>query len=185
MKTEDTSHALKTQEKWIALSREEVKHIFAYYLILFIAALISVVRFIFYYTSIESTEVELGWILIFAFISGLLGATFYYIRKLYKSCIQQLFITDLKTDELFASLGAKIYFYFRPIMGATLALLVILGVYGGFFVLLEQPAINSEKFFIFVAIFSFLIGFSNGKVIIKLDNSTNTVAEMINVHKGE
>lgn len=184
METKNNLHALTNQEKWIVLSRKEVKHIFVYYLILLAVALISTVCFIFYFTATKSADVKLGLICIFAFINGILGSTFYYIRKLYKTCIQQLVIEDSKADALITSLGAKAYFYFRPIMGATLALLIILGVYGGFFVLFDQPAINADKFFVFVAIFSFLVGFSNGKIILKIDNSTSRIAEMISVHKG-
>lgn len=70
-------------------------------------------------------------------------------------------------------------------MGATLSTLAVLGIYGGFFVLIDQPAINSEKFYLFVVIIAFLIGFSNGKVIVKLDNSTDRIAEMINMYDAE
>ena len=77
------------------------------------------------------------------------------------------------------ALGAKVYFYFRPIMGATLALFIILGIYGGFFFLQDQPAINTEKFYIFTALVAFIVGFSNGNIIVQLDRSKDKITEMI------
>ena len=41
-----------------------------------------------------------------------------------------------------------------------------------------EPSINDEKFYIFSAIFSFVVGFSNGKIIVRLDNSSDKIAEL-------
>ncbi len=179
----ENPHALPTQEKWIILSRKEVKHIFVYYFIIFVASLIAVGAFICY--CISRTPVNIAILLPFAFVCGLLGSTFYYIRKLYKSCIQLIIDTKNSEDSIVA-LGAKVYFYFRPIMGATLAALIILGIYGGFFFLQDKPAIDTEKFYIFSVIIAFVVGFSNGSIIDKLDRSKVKIAEMINTgNEGE
>lgn len=179
MSTQTNSHKLPNQEKWITLTSSEVKHIFAYYIVIFLISLIAMIAFIRHFTLVDSSEIGMINTVLFSFSCGLLGGTFYYIRKLYKSCIQLLFSTEAQVTTNIKSLGVKVYFYFRPIMGAVLSILVILGVYGGFFVLLEQPAINSDKFYIFVALLSFATGFSNGKLIVKLDNTTDKIAEMI------
>lgn len=131
---------------------------------------------------IELLKKNLGVLLIFSFVCGLIGSTFYYIRKLYKSCIQLLVDTENEGNSII-TLGAKIYFYFRPIMGATLAAFSVLGVYGGFFFLQDSPDINSEKFIIFSAIFSFVIGFSNGNVIVKLDKGKEKIANIFKFDK--
>ena len=68
-------------------------------------------------------------------------------------------------------------------MGAVLSFIIILGIYGGFFFLQDQPSINEEKFLIFSAIFSFIIGFSNGKIIVRLDSSSEKIAELIKFTK--
>lgn len=179
MGTQTNSHKLPNQEKWITLTFSEVKHIFAYYIVIFLISLIAMIAFIRHFTLVDSSEIKMTDTVLFSFICGLLGGTFYYIRKLYKSCIQLLFSTEAQVTTSIKSLGVKVYFYFRPIMGGVLSILVILGVYGGFFVLLEQPAINSDKFYIFVVLLSFATGFSNGKLIVKLDNTTDKIAEMI------
>lgn len=171
------SHLLSRQEKWIKLSITEVKHIFTYYFILFFMSFIGAGIMICFF--IDIIEKQLGVLLIFSFFCGMIGSTFYYIRKLYKSCIQLLVDSKDNADSIMA-VGAKVYFYFRPIMGATLAVFIILGIYGGFLILQNNPEINSEKFFIFSAIISFIIGFSNGSIIVKLDNSKDKIAEIIN-----
>ena len=175
-------HTLPTQEKWIKLSAKEIKHIFIYYFITFLMSLLSA-GLIFYYGMYDLVG-NIGMILIFAFICGLLGSTFYYIRKLYKSCIQFLVDTEANISSIVA-LGAKVYFYFRPIMGATLAVLTILGIYGGFFFLQNQPAIDTERFFIFSALVSFFVGFSNGDIIINLDKGKSKFTDIIKIGKEE
>lgn len=178
----NNSHELSTQEKWIKLSKNEVKHLFAYYFIIFFASLISVGIIVYKYfqTSLDN----IGMILLLSFASGLLGSTFYYIRKLYKSCIQLLVDTQEKDDTV-ASIGAKAYFYFRPIMGATLSAFIILGVYCGFFFLQDQPTINTDRFLAFSAILSFVVGFSNGNIVVKLDKSRDKITDIIKIGKEE
>lgn len=187
MSSKINQHALKNQEKWIKLNKKEVKSIFIYYGILFSGALSAIV-FIINKLSLQPSMIENGNnvlgimnIIYLAFFSGLFGSTFYYIRKLYKSCIQLLVKYEIGEDAEIQALGAKVYFYCRPIMGAALSMLVVLGIYGGFFVLLDQPTINADKFYLFIIIIAFLFGFSNGKIIIKLDNSTDKIADMIKI----
>ena len=176
----ENPHALSTQEKWINLSRKEIKHIVIYYCSVFIISLIVFGIIIYRFIGIQTDNI--GMLLILSFDCGLLGSTFYYIRKLYKSCIQLLVDTENNINSVVA-LGAKVYFYFRPIMGATLALFIILGIYGGFFFLQDQPAINTEKFYIFTALVAFIVGFSNGNIIVQLDRSKDKITEMIKLGK--
>lgn len=180
MSAERNGHALPNQEKWIVMSRAEIKRIFEYYIVLFLISLLAVLLFIRYFELIEKDKIGIFCIVLFSFSCGILGGTFYYIRKLYKSCIQSLVNDIAETSTSIESIGAKVYFYFRPIMGAVLSIFITLGVYAGVFVLLDQPAINSDKFYIFVGILAFISGFSNGKLIVKLDNTTDKFVEKFN-----
>ena len=115
----------------------------------------------------------------FACPGGLLGAIVYYIRKLYKSCIQNL-IEDISDDAaLFRKIGAKMYFYIRPIISAILAILVDMGIIAGFYFIINQPEINNNKFFLFIVLISFFIGFSNGKIIINMEKQSGNIADFI------
>lgn len=181
MEEEKKNHALPTQEKWIDLSSEEVKHIFWYYAGLFLGAIIFCAVNIIVGFTLSETGIVLHRLMEISFSFGLLGSTFYYIRKLYKSCIQ--LIIKHRQDGKTATLGAKAYFYLRPIMGAVLAFIICLGIYGGFFFLQDQPSLNTGKFYIFSAVISFFVGFSNGKFITRIDNSSDKIAEMIQITK--
>lgn len=171
----DNKHTLPTQDKWIHLSKKEIKHIFIYYGVVFMVSLLAFGVIIYHFVSIQTDNI--GLLLIFSFVCGLLGSTFYYIRKLYKSCIQFL-VTESNVNEIIA-IGAKVYFYFRPIMGATLAVLIILGIYGGFFFLQDQPEINTERFYIFTSLVAFIVGFANGNIIVQLDRNKEKVSELM------
>lgn len=175
-------HALPNQEKWIQLTRAEVKHIFIYYAVLFTLSVVGVGIYISIFSAAKSGQIGLILLVTFAAACGLMGSTSYYIRKLYKSCIQRL--VDTCGADPVVSLGAKAYFYFRPLFGSVLAALVTLGIYGGFFVLQEQPTIIAERFYIFIALISFVVGFSNGKFIVKLDNSAEKIIEKIITKEG-
>lgn len=170
-------HALPNQEKWIKLSVSEIRHIFVYYIIIFLFSLAGAIWAVCYKFTSPTTTVNLHYLVSFSLVFGLLGSTFYYIRKLYKSCIQ-LLVSTVDDRVSVASLGAKIYFYMRPIMGAVLSFIIILGIYGGFFFLQNQPSIDGGKFYIFSAILSFIIGFSNGKVIVRLDHSADKISHL-------
>ena len=177
----NTVHQLPNQEKWIKLTEDEVKHIFLYYILLFVGSLIAL--FICFFVYMPKQECDLHDLLIISVVCGLLGSTIYYIRKLYKSCIQLL--VDTSASDAIAAMGAKAYFYFRPFIGATLAIFVTMGVYGGFFFLQEKPEINSQRFMIFVALVSFVVGFANGSLIIRLDKGKEKIADMVKLGKEE
>ena len=76
-------HALPIQEKWIKLTAKEVKHIFIYYIILFFTAFVLCARMINDLFPPAETGIKLIELSSFSFVFGLLGSTFYYIRKLY------------------------------------------------------------------------------------------------------
>lgn len=175
-------HALLTQKKWIQLSRKELKHIFIYYSIIFMLSLIGFGVLLAFFIDVKDDSI--GMILLLSFVCGLLGSTFYYIRKLYKSCIQLLVDTENNVDSIMA-LGTKVYFYFRPIMGATLAAFIVLGIYCGFFFLQDHPTINTEKFYYFTALIAFIVGFSNGNIIDQMDRNKDKITQFLKLGKEE
>ena len=180
---EKNSHLLPLQEKWIKLSKGFINGLFIYYGLLFIfSMLFSGIR-LSRFSSLSENTIPLSQIIIQSFLCGLLGSSFYYFRKLYKSCIQLLVDPESKDGEI-ASIGVKAYFVGRPIMGAVISVVAILIVYSGLFFLVDNPMIIQDKFYIFISIFSFLFGFSNGKLIVKLDKSKDKIAENIDFSKG-
>lgn len=181
--SEASSHLLPLQEKWIKLSKKFIKGLFIYYGIIFAVSMFFSGQNLSHFTNLSEEIIPLSQIIVQSFLCGLLGSSFYYIRKLYKSCIQLLVDSESEDCEI-ASIGVKAYFIGRPIMGAVISVVAILIIYSGLFFLVDSPKIIQDKLFIFISIFSFVFGFSNGKLIIKLDKSRDKIAENIDFSKG-
>ena len=177
--TQKNTHSLSRQEQWIKMSYKEVKHVFTYYFILLVISLLWVTFSVLYHFEFS----KLGFsnvvgIFMFAYPSGVLGADIYYIRKLYKSCIQNLIEEPIsKDDQKITKIGAKVYFYIRPIISGILSILINIGIITGFYIINNQNDINNEYFFLLIILISFYIGFSNGKVIIRIEKHS---ADIIN-----
>ena len=176
-------HSLPTQEKWINMTAKEIRHLFAYYIIiLFVSLLWMTISTLYHYVWSETGFPNVTGIFMFSFPSGVLGASVYYIRKLYKSCIQKLVVcipSDPDSEAYIRKIGAKIYFYFRPIISGILAILASIALVAGFYIVNNQPSVNNEKFFLFVILISFYIGFCNGKLILKMERQGNDVINAI------
>ena len=119
---------LNEQEQWIHLNLNECKHLFLYYFLsLLVSFVIFIASIIFHYT-ISSFNQIIGLIL-FSILGGLMGSNIYYIRKLYKSCIQFLISpSEENFEHEIRKIGAKAYFYTRPIISAILSLLISLEI---------------------------------------------------------
>lgn len=189
-------HALPNQERWINLNESEVKHLFVYYIILLIFSMLWLSFSVLYHYELGSKGFSniLG-VFMFAFPAGVAGATIYYIRKLYKSCIQNLVYPISDTQDIDArirKIGTKMYFYLRPVISGILALLIDMGIIAGFCFINNQPDIDNNKFFLFVIIVSFYVGFGNGKIILNMEKKSEDVVgfifkgkENINGEKGQ
>ena len=70
MSTQTNSHKLPNQEKWITLTSSEVKHIFAYYIVIFLISLIAMIAFIRHFTLVDSSEIEMTNTVLFSFTCG-------------------------------------------------------------------------------------------------------------------
>ena len=174
---------IENEEKkaWIKLSRNEAKHIFAYYCCLIMIALPYTGMLIAELSKEKTEEIGLMELVLVAFATGLLSSTCYYIRKLYKACIQK--VVNVEGTNTIESLGAKVYFYFRPLMGAILAGFVALGIYGGFFVFQSSPSLDADRVWVFIALISFMVGLSNGKIFDELDKNAGKFAQMLSMNK--
>ncbi len=177
------SHLLPLQEKWINMSPKEIRRLFGYYIIILSISLLGLVfSIVYHYDLSKNGFTESQGILAFAFPGGVLGASIYYIRKLYKSCIQGIVVDnskDTSTEAQLRKIGAKMYFYLRPLISGILAIIVSIAIIAGFFVINNQPSINNEKFFLFIALISFYIGFCNGKIIIKMEQHSNEAIDSV------
>ena len=183
-----TNHKLDNQEKWIFLEKNEIKHLFIYYITVLILSFFWLCFSLVFNFEIHNNGFsKLIGILMFDFPSGVLGATIYYIRKLYKSAIQNL-VNDssiLLENTYYRKLGAKIYFYFRPIISGILSIIINIGIISGIFFVNAGQEFDNSNFFLISVIISFFVGYSNGKLILKLDRyGENVINNIIKENKN-
>ena len=180
--TKKDRHLLSRQEKWIHFSPKEVKHLFFYYVGLLIVASLWLTFSVLYHYEVSPNGFSkyLG-IIMFACPGGLLGSVIYYIRKLYKSCLQNLIDVPLVLDDeiRIKTIGAKMYFYLRPIISGILAIIMDMGILAGVYFVINQPNINDHTFYVFIVLVSFYIGFCNGKVIVNIEKRGSDIVNFI------
>ena len=68
MSRETNQHELPNQEKWITLTRSEVKHIFVYYIVLFLISLVTMIAFIWHFALAESGEIKVIETVLFSLV---------------------------------------------------------------------------------------------------------------------
>lgn len=173
-------HLLSWQEKWINFTPKEIKHLFFYYIVLLLFSLLWITFSVLYHYEFSKQGFSnIIGIFMFACPGGLLGAVIYYIRKLYKSCIQNLIEVKSDDDAFIRKIGAKMYFYIRPIISGVFAILVDMGFIAGFYIINSQLEINNDKFFLFIILISFYVGFCNGKIIINMEKRSDDMARFV------
>ena len=169
----------KNETPWILFSISETRWLFIYYILgilfsFFVLCILVIFNYEFDCGALDAKSIEMAKLVLLSFFSGVLGSTVYYVRKLYKACIRNLvFDPDIhvkneEEDTPFRKLGAKMYFYIRPLTSGILAVLINLGIQCGFHVIDSSFNLSEEKIFLFVVVVSFYIGFCNGKIIVKM-----------------
>jgi amino acid permease len=137
--------------------------IFIYYSTLFLTSLILLIC---YFSKSELNDKDVYF---YSSLSGLLGSTIFYTRKLYKDCFTENKISQEK-DNL-KRIATTVYFITRPFFAAAFSIMIIIGLKSGFIIIsTSKNEINMDNF-IFVSVFlSFIGGFRVGKVINKFEN---------------
>ena len=180
---EENRHLLKRQEKWIVMSSKEVKLLFGYYVFILIISFVWVAFSVLYHFEYSANGFSryVG-IFMFALPSGILGASIYYIRKLYKSCIQNLFdenVVDDKDYKYYRKIGAKMYFYIRPIVSGIFAVMLNMAILAGFNIINADISSGNNNFEFLIILLSFYVGFCNGKIIIHMDDKKDVAFNKI------
>lgn len=161
------------------ISKCWIKFIFFYYFIIFILgniiSLIALSPVILFSCQIQ--------ILHRALIGGsgmaCIGSSIFYIRKIYKSCMQLKFITSTTPDSDVQRFGTVVYYLARPFFAVGFSILVVIGIKSGSMLASKNPVDLDEGFLYLTMFTSFFIGFSTGKFIKKLENKSQKVIDKI------
>lgn len=150
--------------KWITLSSNAVMGLFVYYSIILIVCLsISVSIFVCSSKIHGIIPDEFTIALIGSLATSGIGSSIYYIRKLYKACIQKIILSPTAQDsDTLQHLGTKFYFVIRPVFSFGFAILLVTGINIGVFAVSNDPPDFSNGFTKVCMFMSFFAGFSGG-----------------------
>lgn len=105
--------------------------------------------------------------------SSLVGCTVFYIRKLYKACINEVIVETSKSR--LQSLGTALYFIFRPVFSVAFSLLVVLLLkLSVSFVDVTEANLN-KNFVLLSLLLGFFAGFGSGDVLTFLETRAKKI----------
>ena len=112
---------------------------------------------------------------------GLLGSTTFYIRKLYKSCINIYSKKAVNKDCLnsFILIGTVFYYITRPLFSVGFAILVVIGFLSGLFILTTKKIELGQGLIYISMVLSYFTGFLAGQFIKKLESRGNQLINKI------
>lgn len=94
-----------------------------------------------------------------------LGSSIYYIRKLYKSCINGAIVLDSTEAGFLNRLGTVTYYLARPFFSVGFSILIVVGLLSGFMAVSIKD-IELKQGFVYVIMFcSFFTGFLAGRFV--------------------
>jgi hypothetical protein len=106
--------------------------------------------------------------IITASLTSILGATIFYVRKLYKACINLDTVKPQNENDFTREIGVFFYFFLRPIFSFVLSLIILLILKSGIAVLATSNELTKNFFYLSIII-CFFIGYSSGDLIDKFE----------------
>ncbi|MGC4103799.1 hypothetical protein [Ferruginibacter sp.] len=159
---------MNNKNEWFKLNKRNRTFLYWYLGFLLLFSLIAVALIIFLKNdfinklNIEKTAI-LGCI-----VFPLFGSSLFYIRKLYKACINLDLIEPVTNEDRIRQDGIIFYFVLRPIFSIGFGLLLFLSFKIGVSAMAKSAELN-DGFIYSCMFFSFFIGYSSGDVIDKFE----------------
>lgn len=164
------------ENTYFKLSRNKLKGLLFYFGILLLIGLLATIFAINYESftyKFNITQISL----IGGFGTALIGSTIFYMRKLYKSAINNT-ITEPTTDkEKTNETGLFFYYSLRPIFAIAFSLLIHIGLKASVAIITVKESELDVGMVYLTMIISFFIGFAAGDVITKLEEISKEIAK--------
>lgn len=171
---------MSEDNNWMKLSRRQIYGVFIYDILLLIIGLALSIFIILIQSSTNLKLNILSLALIGSIGTCLLGSSIYYIRKMYKSCIQVKIDTPDKTSrDTLQMIGTLTYYTIRPIFGIVFVILFVIGIKAGVISMISGESTLNSSFISLCMFISFFIGFSTGKFIKALENYGQKIVDEI------
>lgn len=154
------------KKDWLKLSRNNIYGIIFYYVVLLIIGFGLTLTTMLNETFciIDNTKITL-LALLAGFGTALLGSTMYYLRKIYKSCINAEMESPNTEEDKIRQIGVLSYYYLRPLFAIIFSLIFHIALKESVnLVALEETSL-SYSFIYLMAFLSFFAGFASGDLI--------------------
>jgi phosphate/sulfate permease len=168
---------MNPKHEWFKLSKSATITLFIYYCInLIITIYLLLIRL----SGIQLITDELIfesslWVSI---ITSVLGATVFYIRKLYKACINADMVKPDSENDKLRQIGIFFYFFLRPIFSGIFSIIILIILKSGISILSTAKSLTIEFYYLSI-ITSFFIGFSSGDLIDKFEEVGKKIVTQI------
>ncbi len=165
-------------KEWFKLSNKKLKHLFRYYIVLFlIGIVISVLSLLFETININWTVT--GVALLGGCGCALIGSTIFYLRKLYKSCINIEFSEPIDDDDSKKEIGVYYYYYLRPYFSIGFSIFIHVTLKASVAIISVKESVLSNGFIYLVMFFSFFGGFASGDLLTLIEAKSKDVVSKL------
>lgn len=161
-------------ENHFILSRKKIQSLFWYFGILLIIGIgltILSLNYNFFIKELSITMISI----IGGTGTALMGATIFYLRKLYKSSIKSILIEPNDNKDKIKELGLYTYYLLRPIFAIGFSIIFQIALKASVSIVTVKETNLTEGMIYLTMITSFFIGFAAGDVISKLEDYSKDI----------
>ena len=106
------------------------------------------------------------------FGTALIGSSIFYLRKLYKSSINNEISSPTNEDEKIKELGARTYYYLRPLFAIGFSILIHIALKSSVHIITVKETRLDEGFIYLTMFLSFFAGFAAGDLITYIEGKS-------------
>ena len=163
---------------WFKLSKQKIKELLIFYIIVLVIGLIISIAAIVYESIEPNFLLPISTISIIGSIgTSLCGSAIFYLRKLYRSCINLDIEEPVSDKDKIREIGVWAYLFLRPFFAVVFSILIIIALKGGVLIITVTEVRLNEGFIYLTMLLSFFAGFSSGDLIDYFEDKGKDFAE--------
>jgi len=167
---------MNPKHEWFKISKRRIYILFLYLLALLIAS--SILLFLDIYQFIPCSDFLFQKSLLAGIESSILGASIFYIRKLYKACINLDILHPQTPEDEIRQIGIFFYFFLRPFFAACFSIISLIILKSGIELLADSISLKKNFYYSSIMV-SFIIGYSCGDFVDKLEDIGKSMVNKI------
>jgi len=103
--------------------------------------------------------------------TALIGSTIFYLRKLYKSCINNEMSNPISDEDKIRELGINAYYYLRPLFAIAFSILIHIALKSSVQIITVKETRLDDGFIYITMFVSFFAGFAAGDLITYIESN--------------